>query len=84
MIGDSIRLGEVLSADLVGLYYDGDKALWAKQRLRKAHTCQACRKSLTVGEYAFAPVAGKLYRSSRICRACIERVVREGVIREGE
>jgi len=82
VIGDSIRLGQVLSDVLVGLYFEGDKGLWSRGKLRKSNKCVACWSPLKTGEYAYAPMGSKLYRSRRICCACVEQIIREGVVWE--
>lgn len=60
------------SADLVRISTDGDVALWTGGRMRKARRCSHCDRMMKPGENAFRPIGNQMYRSQRICAACVD------------
>ncbi len=61
-----VRILEFLNQGLARVTFDGDHALWARQKVRKPHLCVVTGMNIPVGAVAWAPVGNQMYRSSRI------------------
>lgn len=62
---------------MVRLSTDGDAAPWSTTKLRKKTACADCQVALDPGTEAFRPVGNQSYRAARVCRPCVEQLVRE-------
>lgn len=66
LLGPDVRLAKVMNDGLVGVFYDGDFALWTRVKLRKANDCVISGWAMKPGEWAFSPIGNQQYRARRI------------------
>lgn len=61
-----IQILQFLSDGVAVLTYDGDRALWARAKVRKAHVCAVSDQKIESGSLAWKPVGNQQYRMKRI------------------
>jgi hypothetical protein len=83
---DDLEVVETLSHDLIGIHTSQfGQQLWVAAGTRKTHVCMYCDSEIAKGEEAFRPAKGtEQNRMHRVCRDCINFIVRASMAAFGD